>query len=174
MTYRDADFIDSNYIARSVLPWISYTTMGNLCYCIMHWISSRSKYLTKFFLTTLTKWNAKSTSNNAIFHIYKIGSSGQLRIKLFSCFQSCLLIRCNWMVLGCVSLMFRELSKIFSRNLFITKIIFFMIISNWNLYVCPKPCFRHTYKISTWNSQHKCYFLHCIFSGDYFGELAKR
>ena len=32
------------------------------------------------------------------------------------------------------------------------------------LYVCPKPCFGHTYKVSAWNSQHKCYFWHCIFS----------
>ena len=30
------------------------------------------------------------------------------------------------------------------------------------------------YKISTWNSHHKCKLWHCLFSWDYFGDLAKR
>ena len=39
------------------------------------------------------------------------------------------------------------------------------------LYVCRKPCFGRTYKVSAWNSHHKHDFWHCIFSRDYFGEL---
>ena len=34
--------------------------------------------------------------------------------------------------------------------------------------------FGHTCKVSAWNSHHKCYFWHCIFSRDYFGKLTKR
>ena len=41
------------------------------------------------------------------------------------------------------------------------------------LYVCPKPCFGHTYKVSAWNSQRKSDFWHCVFSRDYFAELAQ-
>ena len=75
---------------------------------------------------------------------------------------------------GGVSLMFHELLKIFSRNLNIIKIVFLWEFQAKTLYVCPKPCFGHTYKVSAWNSRHKCYFWHCVFSRDYFGELAKR
>ena len=32
-------------------------------------------------------------------------------------------------------------------------------------------CFGHAYKVSAWNSHHKCDFWHCIFLQDYFGEL---
>ena len=42
------------------------------------------------------------------------------------------------------------------------------------LYVCPMPCFGNTYKVSAWNSPHRCDFWHYIFSRDYLGELAKR
>ena len=42
------------------------------------------------------------------------------------------------------------------------------------LYVCPKLCFGHRYKVSAWNSRQKCYFCHCIFSRDNVEELPKR
>ena len=42
------------------------------------------------------------------------------------------------------------------------------------LHVCPKPCFRHTCKVSAWNSHQKYDFWHWIFSRDYFRELVKR
>ena len=35
-------------------------------------------------------------------------------------------------------------------------------------------CFGHTYRVSAWNSHHKCDFWHCVVLQDYFGELAKR
>ena len=43
-----------------------------------------------------------------------------------------------------------------------------------NLYLCSKPCFGQTYKVSAWNSHHKCDFWCCIFLRDDFGELTKR
>ena len=35
--------------------------------------------------------------------------------------------------------------------------------------MCQKPCFGHTYKLSAWNSHHKCDYWHCIISRDYIG-----
>ena len=61
----------------------------------------------------------------------------------------------NWP--GGVSLTFCELSKLFSRNLW--------AFQAEAMYVCPPKA----YKVSAWNSHHKCDFWHCIFSRDYFG-----
>ena len=63
------------------------------------------------------------------------------------------------------SLTFRELSKIFSWNWCIAKIVLHMRIASWNSVHVPK------YKCSALNSHHKCDFRHRIFSRDYFGEL---
>ena len=60
---------------------------------------------------------------------------------------------------------FRELSKMFTRNLCIAEIIL-MRISSWNF---VRVQTLYTYKVSAWNSHHKCHFLYCIFSRDYFG-----
>ena len=49
---------------------------------------------------------------------------------------------------------------------------FLWIFQAETLYVCPKHGFGHTYKLSAWNSHYKCDFWHCIFSRDYFRELA--
>ena len=75
--------------------------------------------------------------------------------------------------LGSVSLMFYELSKIFSGNLILQKSYVLLEFQAETLYACPKLCFAHTYKVSAWNFHHKCDFWHCIYSWDYFGELAK-
>ena len=77
--------------------------------------------------------------------------------------------RCQKECLGDVSLTFRELSKIFSRNLYtvLLKSYFLWEFQAETLYVCPKHGFGHTYKVSAWNSQHKCHFWHCIFSRYY-------
>ena len=66
---------------------------------------------------------------------------------------------------GGVSLTFRELSKMFTRNLCIVEIIL-MRISSWNF---VRVQTLYTYKVSAWISHHKCHFLYCIFSRDYFG-----
>ena len=72
---------------------------------------------------------------------------------------------------GGVSRMFRELWKAFSQNFCITEIVLTMRISSWNFV----RVLQYTYKVSAWNSRRKCGFWHCIlFSGGYFGELAKR
>ena len=78
----------------------------------------------------------------------------------------------NILVTWGVSQTFRELAKIFSLSLCIAEVVLLMRISRWNLwefqgetlYVCPKPCFGHTYKVSPWNSHHKYDFWHCVFS----------
>ena len=70
---------------------------------------------------------------------------------------------------GVVSLTFRELSKIFSRNLCIAEIALLMRISSWNFIRVPKAC-----KVSAWNSHNTCDYWHCKCSSDYFGELTKR
>ena len=70
--------------------------------------------------------------------------------------------------------LFHELSKMFFQNLCIAEII--LLVRNFQLelkFMHPKLCFRHTYRISAWNSHHKCDFWLCIFSRDYFGELPK-
>ena len=42
------------------------------------------------------------------------------------------------------------------------------------LYVCPKPCFGHTHKVSAWNSYKKFDFCNTQIAREYLGELAKR
>ena len=70
---------------------------------------------------------------------------------------------------------FGELSKIFSRNLYITYIVpHFVWEFEAEIVYVPKSCCGHTYKVSTWNSDNKCDFWHSIFSQDYFGDLVKR
>ena len=65
---------------------------------------------------------------------------------------------------GVVSLTFRELYKIFSRNVRICKnLTLLWEFQAETLYVCPKQCLGYKYKDSAWNSHHKCDFLHCIF-----------
>ena len=44
---------------------------------------------------------------------------------------------------------------------------------NFKLKLCMCHGFGHTYKVSAWNSHHKCVFWYCVFSWDYFGELPK-
>ena len=65
------------------------------------------------------------------------------------------------------SLTFRDLSKICCRNLCVAEIISLWEFQAETMYVCPKYRFGHTYKVSAWNSQHKCDFWHSIFSRDY-------
>ena len=72
---------------------------------------------------------------------------------------------------GIDSLTFRDLSKIFSRILWIAGIVLLMRISSWNFVRVPKA---QTYTISAWNSRHKCVFRYCVFSRDYLGEFVKR
>ena len=70
---------------------------------------------------------------------------------------------------------FHELSQVFSRNLCIAEIVLRMrIFQVETLYMFPKQCFGHTYKVSALNSHYKCDFWHCIFSQDAFEELVKR
>ena len=65
------------------------------------------------------------------------------------------------------SLTFCELSKIFLEICVLQKSYFLWEIQAENLYMCPKPCFGHTYKVSAWYSHNQCDFWHCVFSRDY-------
>ena len=79
----------------------------------------------------------------------------------------------QWNLEG-VSLTFHELSKIFSRNVCIAKILHLMRISSWNFVCVPKSqCFGHTHKVFAWILHLKCDFWNCIFKRDYFKELMK-
>ena len=86
--------------------------------------------------------------------------------KLFK-YQSCM-----YTYLVVVSLTFRQLSKIFFRNLCIAEIVLQFKFQADTLYMGPKPCSGHMHKFSAWNSHHKCNFGYCIFYRDYFGEVA--
>ena len=55
---------------------------------------------------------------------------------------------------GGVSLTFRELSKIFSRNFYLIKIAFLWEFQAETVHVCPNPRFGHTYKVSALNSRY--------------------
>ena len=80
----------------------------------------------------------------------------------------------SWTYQGGVWVTFRELPKVFSRNLCLAEMVLLMRISSLNFVQVPKAmCFGHTYKVSAWNSHHKCDFWHCIFMQDYFGEVQK-
>ena len=72
---------------------------------------------------------------------------------------------------GVVSLTFRELSKILSRNLCIAEIVLVIRISSWNFVRVPKAT-RTKFQLEILIT--KCDFWCCVFSRDYFGELAKR
>ena len=75
---------------------------------------------------------------------------------------------------GLVSLTFRELSKIFSRNLCIAKIVLRMRISSWNFVCVPKAMLWAHVQSFSLKFYHKWDFWHCVFSQDFFEELAKR
>ena len=62
----------------------------------------------------------------------------------------------QWGPGGCFTNVSRAHQNIFSQNLCIAEIVPLMRISNWNLHMCPKQCFGHTYKISAWNYHHQC------------------
>ena len=68
----------------------------------------------------------------------------------------------------------QALQDILSKFVYCRNHIFY---ENFKLKLCTcaqSPRFGHTYKVSAWNSHHKCDFRHGLFSRYYFGELAKR
>ena len=75
---------------------------------------------------------------------------------------------------GCFINVSRALQNILSNFFVLQKSHFLWAFQAETFFVCPKLCFGHTYKVSAWNSHHKCDYWHCIFSRDYFGELVKR
>ena len=60
--------------------------------------------------------------------------------------------------------MFRKLSKYSLEICVLRKSYFLWEFQAETLYVCPKPCFGQTYKVSAWNSHHKCHFWLNIFA----------
>ena len=84
--------------------------------------------------------------------------------------RSCLYI---W-VQGIVTPTFRELSKIISLNTQYRKSHLWREFRAETFYVCPKPCFGHTYKVSAWNSHKNDDLCNTQVSRKYHGELAKR
>ena len=75
---------------------------------------------------------------------------------------------------GVVSLTFQELSTNYLEMCVLHKKYLWWEVQAETLYLCPKPCFGHTYKFSDCNSDHKCDFWCCVFSREYFREPAKR
>ena len=64
---------------------------------------------------------------------------------------------------GCFTNVSRALQNILSKFVYYRNHTSY---ENFKLKLCTwaqKPCFGHTYKVSAWNSHHKCHFWHCIF-----------
>ena len=73
---------------------------------------------------------------------------------------------------GCFTNVSRALQNNIAK-IYSAKIQIYGENSKLTLYVCPKPCFGHTYKVSAWNFHKKHDFCNTQISREYSEELAK-
>ena len=99
---------------------------------------------------------------------------------IFHCFLTSLIfwLCSDWdlarqILLGVVSLMFRELSKIISRKCIKQEITFVVRILNWNFVGVPKAWLWAHVQNFSWISHNKYNFCNTQISEEYFWELAK-